>query len=94
LIVLVASRVRMVGGVEDLLASHFRLTGPRGTRLPGDAQVIVDSHTDRQSTLIVRSRTPLEDPSFHIEQLTLEALVLAYMSEATPHTRPVLEATR
>jgi ABC-2 type transport system ATP-binding protein len=94
LIVLVASRVRVAGGVEDLLASHFRLTGPRGARLPNGAEVIEASHTDRQSTLIVRSRTPIDDPSFHIEQLTLEDLVLAYMSQATTVTQPELEAIR
>jgi ABC-2 type transport system ATP-binding protein len=93
LIVLVASRVRLAGGVEDLLASHVRLTGPRGARLPSDAEVIVASHTDRQSTWIVRSHSPIKDASFHIDQLTLEDLVLAYMSQATTHTQPVLEAT-
>jgi ABC-2 type transport system ATP-binding protein len=94
LIVLVASRVRVAGGVEELLASHFRLTGPRGARLPSGVQVIEASHTDRQSTLIVRSGAPIDDPSFHIEQLTLEDLVLAYMSQATTVTQPELEAIR
>jgi ABC-2 type transport system ATP-binding protein len=41
---------------------------------------VIDSHTDRQSTLIVRSTTPIDDSSFTIEQLTLEDLVLARMS--------------
>jgi ABC-2 type transport system ATP-binding protein len=99
LVVLVASRVRVAGEVEDLLASHFRVTGPRrdSAQLPPGAEVIEDSHTDRQSTLIVRSAAPIDDPSFHVEQLTLEDLVLAYMSQATTGTtgpRPVLETTR
>jgi ABC-2 type transport system ATP-binding protein len=96
LIVLVASRVRVAGEVEDLLASHYRLTGPRRDpgALPAGAEVVVDSHTDRQSTLIVRSAAPIDDPSFHSERLTLEDLVLAYMSQATTNPRPVLEPTR
>jgi ABC-2 type transport system ATP-binding protein len=96
LIVLVASRVRVVDEVGDLLASHYRLTGARrdSAGLPGGAEVVIDSHTDRQSTLIVRSTTPVDDPSFHVEQLTLEDLVLAYMSQANSDRRPVLEATR
>jgi ABC-2 type transport system ATP-binding protein len=96
LIVLVASRVRAAGEVEDLLAGHYRLTGPRldPAHLPEGAEVVVDSHTDRQSTLIVRSTTPIDDPSFTVEQLTLEDLVLAYMSQSTIDHRPVLEATR
>jgi ABC-2 type transport system ATP-binding protein len=96
LIVLVASRVRIAGEVEDLLGSHYRLTGAR--RDPGDlpagVEVIEDSHTDRQSTLIVRSTTPIDDPTLAVEQITLEDLVLAYMSQAATTSRPVLEATR
>jgi ABC-2 type transport system ATP-binding protein len=96
LVVLVASRVRIAGEVEDLLANHYRLTGPRrdATDLPVGAELVEDSHTDRQSTLIVRSTTPIEDPLFHVEQLTLEDLVLAYMTQANTEPRPALEATR
>ena len=95
LIVLVASRVCVAGEVEDLLASHYRLTGARRdlADLPAGAEVIEDSHTDRQSTLIVRSTTPIDDLSFTVEQLTLEDLVLAYMSQAPTDPRPALETT-
>ena len=95
LIVLVASRVRVTGEVEDLLASHYRLTGPRRdpADLPPGAEVIEESHTDRQSTLIARSTTPIDDPSFTVEQITLEDLVLAYMSQVT-EPLPALETTR
>jgi ABC-2 type transport system ATP-binding protein len=96
LIVLVASRVRVAGEVDDLLASHYRLTGARRdpADLPAGTAVIEASHTDRQSTLIVRSTTPIDDPSFTVEHLTLEDLVLAYMSRADPDPLPVLETTR
>ena len=95
LIVLVASRVRVTGEVEDLLASHYRLTGARRdpADLPPGAEVIEESHTDRQSTLIVHSTTPIDDPSFTVEQITLEDLVLAYMSQVTD-PMPALETTR
>jgi ABC-2 type transport system ATP-binding protein len=97
LIVLVASRVRVAGEVEDLLASHYRLTGVRHdpADLPPGVEVIEASHTDRQSTLIVRSDTPIDDPTMTVEQITLEDLVLAYMTQATATTtRPALETTR
>jgi ABC-2 type transport system ATP-binding protein len=96
LIVLVASRVRVAGDVDDLLSSHYRLTGARRdpADLPPGAHVIEDSHTDRQSTLIVRSATPIDDPSYTVEKLTLEDLVLAYMSRAATSPRPALETTR
>jgi ABC-2 type transport system ATP-binding protein len=94
LVVLVASRVRIAGEVEDLLASHHRITGPRevANDLPSDAQVIEASHTDRQSTLIVSSASRIDNPALVVEQITLEDLVLAYMAQATP--RPVLETIR
>ncbi|HEU4542659.1 MAG TPA: ABC transporter ATP-binding protein [Jiangellaceae bacterium] len=96
LIVLVASRVLVSGEVDDLLASHCRLTGARRdlADLPAGTEVIEESHTDRQSTLIVRSTTPIDDPLFTVEQLTLEDLVLAYMSQKATDSRPVLEKTR
>ena len=61
LVVLVASRVRLAGEVEDLLATHHRLIGPRrdpADLRPASIDVIEASHTDRQSTLIVRSSEP------------------------------------
>ena len=95
LILLVASRIRIAGEVEELLASHFRLTGARRdlAELPSGVEVIEASHTDRQSSLIVRSSTPIDGPSFTVDQITLEDLVIAYMSQATD-PRHVLETTR
>jgi ABC-2 type transport system ATP-binding protein len=102
LIVLVDSHVRVAGGVEDLLASHQRLLGPRRdpARLPADQHVVAASHTDRQTTLIVRTHAPILDPAWTVGQLGLEDLVLAYMGTPThpTHTgrtrRPTLEVQR
>ena len=89
LVVLVASRVQVAGEVDELLASHHRLTGPRHDvdALPDDQHVIEESHTDRQSTLLVRCDGPVLDPSWTVEQLDLEDLVLAYMGQAGGGTR-------
>jgi ABC-2 type transport system ATP-binding protein len=99
LIVLVESRVQVCGDIETLLATHFRLSGPRRdpTTLPADQQVITASHTDRQSTLLIRTEAPILDPAWTVSELTLEDLVLAYMSLPTAadrHVRPVLEVQR
>lgn len=100
LIVLVASRVRLTGEVEDLLATHWQLTGPRcdPAALPADWQVISASHTDRQSTLLVRTAAPVADPAWTADHIGLEDLVLAYMSQAALSparaARPELEAQR
>jgi ABC-2 type transport system ATP-binding protein len=84
LVVLVASRVQVAGDIETLLAAHHRLSAPRrdGLRLPADWEVIEESDTDRQSTLIVRHDEPIHDPAWTVEALDLEDLVLAYMSRA------------
>jgi ABC-2 type transport system ATP-binding protein len=84
LIVLMASRVRVAGPVEDLLATHHRLSGPRRDpgSLPAGMQVISASHTDRQSTLLVRTSGPVLDPAWTVSEVGLEDLVLAYMSQA------------
>jgi ABC-2 type transport system ATP-binding protein len=84
LVVLAASRVQVAGEVDGLLASHRRLTGERRdpARLPAGQQVIEASHAGRQSTFIVRTDSPVHDPSWTVTQLSLEDLVLAYMSQA------------
>ncbi|BCJ46525.1 hypothetical protein GCM10010168_61640 [Actinoplanes ianthinogenes] len=96
LIVLVGSRVRVAGDVEELLASHHRLVGPRRSAesLGGGRDVIEASHTDRQSTLVVRSTAPIDDPSWQVDRLSLEDLVLTYMGAAAPAGSRVLEGQR
>jgi len=97
LIVLVGSRVQLAGEVDRLLATHHLLTGPRrnpGT-LPASQHVISASHTDRQTTLIVRTDAAVHDPAWTVSPVGLEDLVLAYMSQTgQPGRRPVLEVQR
>jgi ABC-2 type transport system ATP-binding protein len=89
LVVLVASRVQIAGPVEQLLASHRRLIGPPRdpSTLPANQEVIEASHTDRQSTILVRTDEPIHDPSWVIEEIGLEDLVLAYMGQAAAKGR-------
>jgi ABC-2 type transport system ATP-binding protein len=84
LIVLVGSKVRVAGPVDELLATHHLLTGPRRdpATLPAGQQVISASHTDRQTTLLVRTGDPVLDPAWSVSAVSLEDLVLAYMSQA------------
>jgi ABC-2 type transport system ATP-binding protein len=99
LIVLMASKVRLTGPVDELVATHYRLTGPRcdPAALPSGWDVIEASHTDRQSTLLVRTDTPVMDPAWTVDQVDLEDLVLAYMAQApgsAPGYRRAQEAQR
>ena len=70
LVVLVDSEVRLAGDVETLLATHHRLTGPRRdpAPLPADQQVVSASHTDRQTTLVVRTDGPILDPAWTVSR--------------------------
>src|SRR5262245_50620581 len=57
LVVLAAGRIQLAGDIDELLASHRLLTGPRADakvlrQVPG---VLRTSHGDRQTSLLVRS---------------------------------------
>jgi ABC-type multidrug transport system ATPase subunit len=83
LIVLHAARVRLVGNVDDLVATHRQLIGPRHGDEPiqGVATVVRASHTDRQSTLLARVDGPIDDPAWTSLEVTLEEMVLAYLAD-------------
>jgi ABC-2 type transport system ATP-binding protein len=89
LVVLAASRVALTGDVDDLLASHRRLIGPRRdpSTMPSNTDVIEASETDRQSTMLVRTTEPIHDPSWVVEQVSVEDVVLAYMGQTTAAAR-------
>ncbi len=89
LIVLGGARVQVTGETQDLLGEHHLLTGPRRDpdALPRSWQVLTDSHTDRQSTLVIRTTEPILDPAWTVTQLSLEDLVLAYLTQAARPAR-------
>jgi ABC-2 type transport system ATP-binding protein len=93
LIVLVNSVVQVAGNIDELLASHHRLIGPRRdpNSLPANQEVIEATHAGRQTSLIIRTDDPIHDPAWTVEQLSVEDLVLAYMDRAALRSR---EASR
>jgi ABC-2 type transport system ATP-binding protein len=92
LVVLVDSKVRLEGDVETLLATHRRLSGARRdpSTLPSDQHVVRAGHTDRQTTVVVRTAAPILDPSWVVTSLSLEDLVLTYLE--TPPAAPARRA--
>jgi ABC-2 type transport system ATP-binding protein len=89
LIVLGGARVQVTGETQDLLTEHHLLTGPRRdpATLPRSWQVLTDSHTDRQSTLVIRTDEPIIDPAWTVTPLSLQDLVLAYLTHAARPAR-------
>ena len=90
LVILVASQVQLAGDVTELLAQHRRISGPRRPGgPPPDQEVIEESGTERQSTMLVRSCAPILDPEWTSVPVTLEDVVLAYMGRARGTARPI-----
>jgi ABC-2 type transport system ATP-binding protein len=89
LILMAEGQVQLHGPVDDLLAQHKLLTGPRRDErsLPSDQLVVRASHTDRQTTVLVRTTAPILDPAWVVADIGLEDLVLAYMARS-PTTSP------
>jgi ABC-2 type transport system ATP-binding protein len=96
LVVLAASNVQLTGDVESLLGSHWRISGPRrdARDLPSDQHVIEESHTDKQSTFLIRTTQPIHDPVWTISAITLDDLVLAYMRQARKVDHKLTSALR
>ena len=82
IVLLANGHVRLEGHVETLLDSHRILMGPRrpiGT-IRGVREIVRERHSGRQLTLLVLSDGPIVDPSWTVERVGLEELLLAYMA--------------
>jgi ABC-2 type transport system ATP-binding protein len=95
LVLLSASRVQLSGPTEELLASHRALTGPadRVQALATQRHTIVQvESTGRLARILVRLSGQVHDPAWTVRDVTLEELVLAYMShpDSAPPTQPTL----
>jgi ABC-2 type transport system ATP-binding protein len=92
LILLAASRVQLCDDIDDILARHLLLVGPRrDTDSPPPGQHVVEARrTARQTTLLVRATAPLLDPAWQVSTPTLEEIVLGYMSRGQPTPDPAL----
>ncbi|MEU2614715.1 ABC transporter ATP-binding protein [Micromonospora sp. NPDC007271] len=83
LIVLQSAQVQISGSVDDLVAEHRQLVGPRhdGRSPAGVAAVVRASHTDRQSTLLVRTDSAINDPAWTEREVGPEDIILAYLAD-------------
>jgi ABC-2 type transport system ATP-binding protein len=83
LILLAASRVQLCGDIDELLAEHQVLVGPRkSTAAIEKTRTLVQAvRTPRQTTLLVRGTTPIIDPAWEAAEVGLEEMVLGYMGQ-------------
>jgi ABC-2 type transport system ATP-binding protein len=84
MMILAGGRFRLVGETADVVRTHKLLIGPgdRTAAIAGVSRVLSESRTDRQATLLVRIDGPIIDPSWMVQEVTLEDVVLAYLD---PH---------
>jgi ABC-2 type transport system ATP-binding protein len=92
LVLLASSRVQLCGDIDEVLAEHQIMVGPRKdiTAIQRSRSVIQVTRTPRQITLLVRGNAPVADPAFQASEVSLEELVLAYLGQdASPAPTPL-----
>ena len=81
LVILSTARVQLAGPIDEIVASHRLLVGPRTDPavVARMHDVIRESHTERQTTLLVRANGHVYDTCWQQHELDLEEIVLAYL---------------
>jgi ABC-2 type transport system ATP-binding protein len=94
LVLLHSGGVQLCGPIEEIVAAHRVLTGPRTdpAAVARVHQVIRQSHTERQTTLLVRANGHVYDACWQVDDVDLEEIVLAYLGLAAPTGRAPAEA--
>jgi ABC-2 type transport system ATP-binding protein len=90
LVIINGGQVQVAGEIDDLLAAHRLLVGPRihdEDRPPG-VDIVRAQHTERQSSLWIRGEVPMLPNGWREEALPLEELVIAYLSAPAAGTLP------
>jgi ABC-2 type transport system ATP-binding protein len=80
----------LAGDIEDVVRAHKRLVGPRAdpAAVASVHNVVEESHTERQTTLLVRVNGHLFDRAWEQHDVTLEDIVLAYLGQGAGDTQP------
>ena len=81
LITLADSRTQLAGSIREIVAGHRLLTGPRSdaASVARIHDVIRETHTERQTTLLVRANGHVYDSCWEQHEVDLEEIVLAYL---------------
>lgn len=89
LVILVEGRVQVAGDIDNLLAAHKLLVGPRIDRASmSDPAVIQESHTEFESALLVRLNGRPPSSGWRVDPVSLEDLVFAYLGNAAASSLP------
>jgi ABC-2 type transport system ATP-binding protein len=89
LVILATGRTQLAGPIEEIVASHRLLTGPRDSAedVARLHEVVRESHAERQTTLLVRADGHVYDSRWTVHELDLEEVVLAYLGQDAARRR-------
>ena len=92
LVILAQARAELAGPIDEIVAGHRLLTGPRteAVAVARMHDVIRERHTERQTTLLVRADGHVYDADWELHEVDLEEIVLAYLGYGA--SRPLAEA--
>jgi ABC-2 type transport system ATP-binding protein len=92
LVILAHARAELAGPIDEILAGHRLLTGPRtdAGAVARMHDVIRERHTERQTTLLVRANGHVYDADWELHEVDLEEIVLAYLGYGA--SQPLREA--
>jgi ABC-2 type transport system ATP-binding protein len=81
LVTLAEGATQLNGSITEIVAKHRLLTGPRSdaASVARVHDVIRESHTERQTTLLVRANGHVYDSCWEQHEVDLEEIVLAYL---------------
>jgi ABC-2 type transport system ATP-binding protein len=81
LVTLAHGATQLNGSISEIVGSHRLLTGPRSdaASVARVHDVIRASHTERQTTLLVRANGHVYDSCWEQHEVDLEEIVLAYL---------------
>jgi ABC-2 type transport system ATP-binding protein len=85
LVLLNRGKVQLAGAIEEVLAGHRLLTGPRTDADPSVPGIIRAAHSNRHTDLLVRLEADRPDfhPAWQSHPVGLEELILAYLEHPT-----------
>jgi ABC-2 type transport system ATP-binding protein len=84
--VLADGRCVLADDLDDVLERHRLLVGPRRdiAALERQHTVLRVERTQRQVSVWLRLEGPLTDPTWQVEELSLEDIMLAYLGAGAP----------
>jgi ABC-2 type transport system ATP-binding protein len=84
LIILSTARVQLAGDISEIVRSHKRLVGSRAASaaIAGVGYIVERRDTERQTMLLARVGDRALDPSWQTHDVSLEDIVLAYLSQS------------